>query len=98
MSDDLSRAVTLLVGYGLVPAPLTDPSRLATAFDPVRSAELAPRAQALIAETAAIEVDWSALSLAEAGRYVEDTMRARHPELGPDALAALAWKWTYDWR
>jgi hypothetical protein len=98
MDDDLSRAVTLYVGYGSVPAPLSDAERLVPVFGQPQRDELLRAARALVAETAAIEVDWSAYSLVEGGEHVKGVLRRRHPELGDEAIKALAWKWMYDWR
>lgn len=46
----------------------------------------------------AIKIDWADNSLSEGGRAAQQILAARHPELGPEALEALYWMFTYNWR
>jgi hypothetical protein len=52
----------------------------------------------LVDESFAIAIDWNEHSLASAGEHVRATMRARHPDLSPEAIEALVWNFTYNWR
>lgn len=53
----------------------------------------------IVGEVEGMEVDWSSnLTLKAAGELVMDEMQNRHPELDKEALDALVWKYTFDWR
>ena len=62
------------------------------------SDEIRPRVEAIVAEADKITVDWGDRTLGQAGDAMREEMASRHPELPPEALAALRWKWTFDWR
>ncbi len=61
-------------------------------------AELLARVRAIDAEFMGVKVDWESLSLEEGGDEAKRVMAARYPQLDEDALEALRWKFTYDWR
>ncbi|WP_204808052.1 hypothetical protein [Mycobacterium riyadhense] len=49
----------------------------------------------ILNEAMQVEPDWNRLSLNEAGDFVEAVMHERHPELTPNALAAIGNYYTY---
>jgi hypothetical protein len=98
MQNDLSEAVVLFIGFRSYPMPFSDPARVIQKFGAVRGAELATEVESLLVEQRKIPVDWSRHSLTSAGDMARDYMRARHPELSDEALTALRWKFTYDWK
>ena len=64
---------------------------LATGTDPEA---LLAHVQAVVAEAVNVDVDWSSLSLPDAGRAAAAAMAVWHPELDTAALAPLAWHFT----
>lgn len=56
------------------------------------------RVQSLINEMNKIEVDWKCHDLTSAGKMVRAEIHKRYPTLSNDALSALEWKFTFDWR
>ena len=98
MTDEtLSRAIIDYLGRGRSPFPKADEGAVVASAGG-DAADVLVRVRAAVAEMMAIEVDWSATTLAEGGRKAQAVRAARHPELGDDALAALYWAFTYHWR
>lgn len=97
MDSELSDGVVAYLQRGQAASPRADADavrRVATS-DP---AGLVARVTAIVEESVAVPVDWSALSLGDAGRAAAAEMARRHPELSQDALDALAWNFTFQWR
>jgi hypothetical protein len=62
--------------------------------------EIIGRVRKVMNDIRDVDVDWSALDN-EMGRGVEHlrlTMKRLHPELNDEALDALEWKFSWDWR
>jgi len=97
-SSDLNKAVILYLGHGMLVAPLPDRSRLVLMFGEQRATELEPLVKGLLSEIGSIQIDWNTLSLDAGGRFARSEMQRRHGELSDEALAALEWKFTFDWR
>ena len=97
-TNDLSKAVTLYIGFGLESWPMRDRKRIFQEFGDVHGAELKLQVDALLRETGGIAIDWSAHSLASAGDMIEKVMHLRHPELSDDAIRALGWDYTFSMR
>jgi hypothetical protein len=95
---DLSKAIVLFLQYGSAKSPRADEDRVIAEFGESKGRELLKRVHAIIEEANAIPVDWSKHTLASAGKLVRDEMHRRYPGLSDDALDALAWKFTFDWR
>jgi hypothetical protein len=97
-SEQLSRAIVAYVQKGSAPSPQSDRSAAAAMFD-AHDAENGVRdVEKLLGEALDMPVDWHGKSLGDAGREVAAKMGARHPSLSPEALAALAWAFTFAWR
>lgn len=90
VDQTLSDAVVAYLDYGDAASWRRRPEAVS---DDVR-----PAVEAIVAEADAVRVEWGDLTLGQAGDVVREQMAARHPELGTEALAALRWKWTFDWR
>ena len=60
-----------------------------------RSDLILTRVRELLAEAMKVEVDWTGLTLSEGGDVVKGVMAERHPQLSPEALAALRRYYTY---
>jgi hypothetical protein len=98
LDSQLSRGVVFYLGYGERSAPLPDPQRVVAEFGPQRGEELVTTIQALVAEVMAAPVDWASETLSSATDDAHDRMHRAHPELADDAVQALAWIFSWDWR
>jgi len=94
----VSEAVVIWSGRGRKPWPTRDLSRLADHFGPELAADLAPIVTRL-------ELDFCAADPSEIGKLIDDgkdvaatKFRALHPEISDDAVEALWWCYTYDWK
>jgi len=96
--DDKSRAVILLLGFGITSSPVIDPARLAVAFGPTLATELEAFVRQVLDDVDDVDLDWTGLSLEAAGERAADFAHARYPELSDQALRAISWKVTFDWR
>ncbi|MEU9398618.1 hypothetical protein [Streptomyces sp. NPDC048242] len=95
VDDLLSRAVGVFVTREPYGFPRLDPDSLEREFG-VAAAELRPRLEALVAEMMALSFQGD--DLMAGTRAAEALMRARHPELGPQAISALGSYYGYSWR
>jgi hypothetical protein len=95
VDDLLSRALRLFVTREPHGFPHLDPDRLEQEFGGA-AAELRPKLEALVTEMLALPFQGE--DLMAATRAAEAAMSARHPELGPDAVAALGFYYGYCWR
>ncbi len=60
--------------------------------------ELTNRVQKIVQECLDQHVDWNGLGLGDAGRFAAAETGRRHPELSTEALDALAWHFSFEWR
>ncbi|MFC1408623.1 hypothetical protein ACEZCY_04920 [Streptacidiphilus sp. N1-12] len=95
VDDLLSRAVVVFVTREPYGYPHLDPEGLEREFGDA-AGELRPRLEALAAEMMALPFVDSDLWVGT--RAAEVIMSSRHPELGPDAIAALGFYYSYNWR
>lgn len=95
---DLTHAIVAYLGKGRSPFPGTDEDAVAALVDGEDSAGLLTRVRGVTDEMKSIKIDWADKSLSEGGRATQQILAARHPELGSEALEALYWMFTYDWR
>ena len=86
------------LGYGRSAWPCTDEAILSERFGPVRGAVVREAVEEILAVLNAVETDWSALDLPAAAQRAAQQTRERYPFLDAQALAALAWKYSFDWR
>lgn len=93
-----SRAVVLFLGWRSSPVPLRDSQRLVDEYGASDGAVLERYVNEVIDELHSLEVDWSVDTLTSAAAKAVRLVSDRHPELSSDALEALQWKFTYDWR
>lgn len=94
----VSQAIVEYLGKGRSPFPRADDGAVVAFAAGADPEALLARVKALVAEMNAIEVDWSTMGLSAGGRQAQRTIAERHPELGQDALDALYWMFTYNWR
>ncbi|WP_203136970.1 hypothetical protein [Microbacterium sp. JZ31] len=95
---ELSQAVIAYLAKGRSPFPKSDAEAAKGAATESDPDDLLTRVTDIVAECMSVEIDWSSSTLVEAGRHAQREMAARHPELGADALEALYWAFTYNWR
>lgn len=96
--DELSHAVSLCLGYGVAQFPTLDSAKLVQFYGPRKGMDLFEKVVALTNEASLIDIDWSNVDLESAGRVIRAEMGIRYPALAIQALDAMAWKFTYDWR
>ncbi|MFT3799075.1 hypothetical protein [Microbacterium sp.] len=97
MDELLSRALIQHVGKGRSPFPLSDDDAVRELADADGDTLLA-WVRAVETEMMSIEIDWSSRTLSDGGDEAEHILARRHPELSADALNALRWMFTYNWR
>jgi hypothetical protein len=99
MVDPLkSRAVLLYLSVGRSSYPKHEPEALSTAFDETESAQMGRYVSNLLKEMYAIPLDWHEHTLQSATAFIEAEMGRRHPELSPEAIAALGWDFSFSWK
>jgi hypothetical protein len=100
MNDEtnLSSAVSLFIGRGKSAYPKEDVTRLIAAFGPKIAADLEPRVRGLLAELDQIKPDWKVHDLVGAAKWAVGKLKAQHPELDEEAVAALEWIYSWWWK
>ena len=94
----VNRAVVLFLGFETASSPRADRGRLIQEFGAERAAELESRVASVLDDLGGIQINWSMHSLATAADFAIEQTRARHPELSEEAVRALKWKFTFEWR
>lgn len=94
----LSRAIVLWLGYGISAWPKRDASRLTAEFDQTTAALVLSRVRELEAEFYRSDARLTMPSLKEMGDEAARDFRRNHPELLEDAIQALAWSYTFDYK
>lgn len=95
---DLSQAIILYLAKGRSSFPKSDDAAVIAAASAPEGPALLDRVRRITDECMAIDVDWASHTLVEGGEEARQTMALRHPELSPQALDALRWMFTYNWR
>lgn len=95
IDEALSRALAAFISREPHGYPHLDPAALEAECG-AASDGLRPQVDALVAEMMALPFQGS--DLAGGTRVAESIMAGRHPELGPDAIAALGFYYSYSWR
>lgn len=98
VDDELSAALLAFLGRGRSAAPLRDAEGCRSSAVDSKPDELLARVVAVVEDAATTTIDWTDISLAEGGRLVAERVAARYPDLSDDAVAALVWSFTCDWR
>lgn len=91
----LSHALRLYLGRDTHPYPGSHPLAVLEAFGADRAGKLTSEIEMLLEEVGALRPDWEKFSVSSATRWAEDEMQRRHPELEPEAIAALGWAFSY---
>lgn len=96
--NELRQALVLYLGYGSTPYPVADGAKVVEVYGQQMGAALISDVLKLTDEVNQIKIDWSNVSLEVAGKIVRAEIHNRYPFLGDQALDAIAWKFTFDWR
>jgi hypothetical protein len=94
----LSTALISWTGWGLTAWPQRDEQRLASQLGADAAAELLPQLRRLEDDFYASNARYIAPDLAAMGRTAADDFRRLHPEISDDAIEALTWCYTYDYK
>jgi hypothetical protein len=94
----LATALIVWTGWGLTAWPQRDEQRLASFLGAAAAAELLPQLRKLQDDFYASDARYTAPDLAAMGRMAADDFRALHPEISNDAIEALTWCYTFDYK
>lgn len=97
-SDPLSEAIVVWTGKGTRPWPQRDDNAVAAAFGQDVAERLLPVIRRLELEFFRLDCVHHIRDLTAATHAAAAEFAARHPELSPAAVDALAWCYSYDWR
>lgn len=94
----LSRALVVWTGYGVVSWPSRDDDRLSRMFGAELASVVLRRIYELEEEFYTSDARHKAADLREMGNLASAQFRMRHPELSDEAVDALAWCYTFDYK
>jgi hypothetical protein len=94
----LSTALIVWTGWGQTAWPQRDEQRLASFLGADSAAELLPQLRKLEDDFYASNARHTAPDLAAMGRMAAHDFRGLHPEISNDAIEALTWCYTYDYK
>lgn len=94
----ISDALIAWTGWRRTSWPQRDELRLAEEFGSEQARELMPKLRELEEEFYSSDARLVASSLAEMGQMASEQFRCRHPELSEEAVRALAWCYTFDFK
>ena len=87
---ELSEAIVWGLSHGSPPgAPIISEERMAAHYGAARTEVLLGAIRPLLNEAGNMAVDWHALDWQQAGDFVRDEMKRRHPGLSDEALGML---------
>jgi hypothetical protein len=95
---EISRAIVIWTGFGSALKPDRDPARLVESFGELEAVGLFAIVRRLEAEFYESDASSTVAGLAEMGRKAANDFRLRHPEISGQAVEALAWCYTFDWK
>ena len=94
----VSRAIVIWTGFGKTPWPSRDESRLVEQFGADAAADLTPQLRDLEQQFYASDARFTVRDLDEMGKVAADQFRKNHPEISEEAIRALEWCYTYDYK
>lgn len=96
--SDLSQGIVLYLGFGKERSPREDSVGLIAEFGKEKASFMERQIVDLINEVNSIPINWDVNSLSSAGKEIHEVIRQNHPQLSEQALRAMEWKFTFDWR
>lgn len=94
----LSTAVIIWTGWGQVAWPSRDEARLVDRFGSEATADLLPQIRKLEEDFYSSDARFVVADLKAMGEAAADDFRQKHPEISEDAVQALAWCYTFDYK
>ena len=94
----LSEAIVIWTGWGSTIEPWRDEKRLVDRFGSEMAAELLPAIRRLDDEFYESDARDKVAGLKEMGDVAAQEFRQRHPEISDEAVEALAWCYTFDYK
>ncbi|MDE0547408.1 hypothetical protein [Microbacterium sp. C7(2022)] len=98
MDEELSFAVVTWTGWGRASFPARDDDLLTATFGFARAIDLLPQVHELEEDFFRSNAHITAPDLQSMGGQAADEFRSAHPEVTEDAVQALAWCYTYDYK
>jgi hypothetical protein len=97
-SPVFTEALLVWTAYGLDTAPRRDDASVISQFGAEAASELLPAMKSLMDEFYLSDAKYTAADLVEMGRMATKEFKAKHPEVADEALEALAWCYTFDFK
>lgn len=94
----LSEAIVVWTGWGTSAWPDRDEARVVDAFGEDFALDLLPAIRRAEEEFYESDARYTVENLAEMGDVAAERFRRVHPEIRDDAIRALAWCYTYDFK
>jgi hypothetical protein len=94
----ISEALVLWTGRHIKSWPARDDQRVIDQYGPDVALDLLPVIHRLEAEFYESDARYFAPDLIEMGNQAEERFRSLHPELGEEAIGALGWCYTFDYK
>ncbi len=94
----IREAILIWTGWKRNPTPMRNDSLLINHFGAERAARLGPIIKSLEGDFYASNAKFTAPNLQEMGKIASEEFRKSYPEMPDDAIEALAWCYTYDYK
>jgi hypothetical protein len=94
--ETIGQAIVVFTGWGHASWPSRDEKRVIERFGPEAAERLLPLVRRYHAAFMASQAQSRASDLVEIGAMATEEFVRDHPLVPPDALAALAWSYTFD--
>lgn len=97
-NTSISAAIVVWTGWGRTSWPQRSEQRLIDVYGPALAAELLPRIKQLEDEFYSSDARHTTDTLAQMGERAAEQFRLSHPEISEEAIGALAWCYTFDFK
>lgn len=97
-SDQVSTAIIVWTGWGRSSWPTRENDAVTRKFGHAQGSEILDRVLELANDFDRSSARFEYEDLTSMGQHAAADFRARHPDIGEDAVRALAWCYTYDSR
>lgn len=97
-ATEISEAIVIWTGWGHENRPVRDELRVVDHMGSERAADLMPIVRRLEDEFYESDARYTVADIAEMGERAASRFRTLHPELTRDAIEALSWCYTYDFK
>jgi hypothetical protein len=97
-AETISAAIVAWTGHGQHNHPQRDEALVVEKFGDEAALDLMPQLTALDEDFFTSRPHETAASLVEMMNHAASEFRERHPEISTEAVDALAWCYSYDWK